>query len=58
MDLHVVKKPEVDYSFVDLYPSIWLAHRSFILNHSEERLELEIPTIEKHWKKPETNCAQ
>ena len=57
MDLYVVKKPEVDYSFDDFDPSIWLTHRSFILNRSEERLELETPTIEKHWKKPETICT-
>ena len=47
----MVKKPEVDYSFDNFYPSLWLAHRSFILNRSEERLESETPSKEKYWKK-------
>ena len=58
MDLHLVKKPEVDYSFVDFNPSLWLAHRSFILYSSEKRLESETPTKEKYYQKPETICAQ
>ena len=57
MDLYVVKKPEVDYSFYDYDPSLWLTHRSFILNRSEERLQSETPAKEKHWKKPETICT-